>query len=282
MRSARSGGSARRTDARGSSSTATWRPAPGWTTSTPLTSPRRGGPRFVDPAGTAWAENIATDPRSTEQYLHDAVVGLLRKGVDTDLAEAETRTGAGGGRRTPRIVGSRVPAVRVLVTEEALRTRTGHGRIEGTDIPVSIETVVRVVCTSGTVPIAFGQDGNVLDLGRESRLFSSRQKVALAARDGGCLWPGCDRPANWTEAHHIDQWARDHGRTDLADGVLLCRHHHLLLHNNHWEIERRGNAYWLIPPADVDPARNPRPLSSKSAAVRDLLRERQPDGVRAG
>src|SRR5690606_34853302 len=49
-----------------------------------LTSPRRGGPRFVDPAGRAWAEQIATDSRSTDQYLHDAMVGLLRKGIDAD------------------------------------------------------------------------------------------------------------------------------------------------------------------------------------------------------
>jgi hypothetical protein len=117
-----------------------------------LTSPRRGGPRFVDPADTAWAERIATDPRTTEQYLHDAVIGLLRKGVDTDLAEAAARTGEPDGARTPRIVGSRVPSVRVLVTEESLRTRTGHGRIEGTDVPVSIETVERIVCTAGSSP----------------------------------------------------------------------------------------------------------------------------------
>lgn len=50
-----------------------------------LTSPRRGGPRFIDPADRAWAEQVATDPRTTDQYLHDAMVGLLRQGVDSDL-----------------------------------------------------------------------------------------------------------------------------------------------------------------------------------------------------
>lgn len=253
-----------------------------------LTSPRRGGPRFIDPADQVWAEQIVTDSRSTEQYLHDAMIGLLHKGVDSDLVDAAETSGNGDlptgdrdttrlRRRAPRIVGSRTPAVRVLVTEEALRTRAGHGRIDGTDSPVSIETVERIICTSGTIPIAFGPEGNVLDLGRESRLFSARQKLALAARDGGCLWPGCDRRADWTEAHHIDQWARDHGNTDLADGVLLCRHHHLLLHNNHWEVVRKGNDYWLIPPPEVDPAQKPRPLTSKSAALRDLQHERRRD-----
>ena len=80
--------------------------------------------------------------------------------------------------------------------------------------------------------------------------------------------PGCDRPPSWTEAHHIQHWARDGGRTDIADGILLCRHHHLLFHNNGWEIEREGCAYWLVPPADVDPGRTPIRLESKSVLRR--------------
>ncbi len=234
-----------------------------------LTSPRRGGPRFVDPTDAQWANNIATDPRATDQYVHDAVIGILRKGVDTDFAETSERAGAS------RIVGSRPPSVRVLVTEESLRLRVGHGRIEGTNTPISIGTVERLICTSGTVPIAFGNDGNVINLGRESRLFSSRQKAALAARDGGCLWSDCDRPPSWTEAHHINQWARDHGNTDLADGILLCRHHHLLLHNNGWDIARQDHDYWLVPPPDIDSHQTRRLLTSKSAALRDLQRERE-------
>lgn len=248
-----------------------------------LTSPRRGGPRFVDPADREWAEKIATDNRTTDQYLHDAFAGLLHKGVDADVAEAReaeraSRDGDGSGdarRRSPRIIGSRVPAVRVLVTEKSLRTRTGHGRIEGASIPVSIETVERQICTSGTIPIRFGEHGNVIDLGRESRLFTPKQKIALATRDGGCLFETCDRPASWTEAHHINHWDRDGGRTDLADGVLLCRHHHMLVHNNHWEILRKGATYWLIPPPDIDPQQRKRQLVSKSAALRDLQRQQK-------
>lgn len=237
-----------------------------------LTAPRRGGPRFVDPGDKEWSDAIVNDERSTEQYLHDAFLGLLRKGVDVDHAEVRA-TEDGAGPRRPRIVGSRMPSVRVLVTEDSLRTRAGYGRIEGNDIPISIETVERHVCESGIVPIRFGENGNVIDLGRESRLFSSRQKVALAARDGGCLFGTCDRPASWTEAHHINHWARDGGKTDIADGVLLCRHHHMLVHNNHWEIVRKETSYWLIPPPDIDPLQRPRKLESKSASLRDLRRQ---------
>jgi hypothetical protein len=231
-----------------------------------LTSPRRSGPRFVDPEDKAWAQNILDDTRTTEQYLHDAFAELIRLGVAFDQDGAGAR---------PRIVGSRTPAVRVLVTETALSTGVGAGRIEGADAPVSIDTVNRIVCEAGILPIRFSETDDVVALGREERLFTGRQKIALAARDGGCVWPDCDRPPSWTEAHHINQWARDHGNTDLCDGVLLCRYHHMLLHNNHWEIVRRGSNYWLIPPPDVDPAQEPRKLSSKSAALRDLRRERR-------
>jgi len=165
--------------------------------------------------------------------------------------------------------------VRVLVTAEALRDRDGHGRLEGCDEAVSIETVERIACTHGTMGLAFDPDGQPLDVGREQRLYTRRQRIALAARDGGCRWPGCERPPSWTEAHHTKHWHRDDGPTDVADGLLLCRHHHLLLHNNHWEIARDGGRFWLTPPINVDAAQTPVLMPSRSAAMRDLQRQTQ-------
>ena len=121
--------------------------------------------------------------------------------------------------------------------------------------------------------MVFDEHGHPLDVGREQRLFTPRQRIALAERDGGCRWTGCDRPPSWCEAHHIQHWARDGGRTDVADGILLCKHHHLLLHDHHWEIERRGadrDEYWLIPPPD-HPDQSPRRLESKSLTLKELL-----------
>jgi hypothetical protein len=223
-----------------------------------LTSPRRGGARFVNEADKAWAEAIATDERSTEQFTHDAITQLMRIGVYADTTDSR------------RLIGSRPPAVSVLVAAQSLATRTGRGRIEGCAIPISIASVERAICESGTVDVTFDEHGEVINLGREQRLYNRHQRIALAARDGGCLWGDCDRPPSWTEAHHIEHWKRDRGKTDVADGVLLCRYHHLLLHNNNWQIRREKSAYWLIPPPTIDPTQTPRPLHSKSAAVRDL------------
>ncbi|MGB3909892.1 MAG: hypothetical protein WBL06_05425, partial [Pseudolysinimonas sp.] len=53
-------------------------------------------------------------------------------------------------------------------------------------------------------------------------------------------------------AHHANHWAHG-GRTDIADGILLCRHHHMLLHNNHWKIHRppgRGHTDWNMTSPD--------------------------------
>ncbi len=220
-----------------------------------LSSPRRGGPRFVSDDERAWAEAVASDERSTEQYLHDAVTELVRAGAGA----------------SPEVVGSRQPAVRVLVTERSLRERAGVGFIEGTPLPISIATVERIACAAGTVPLVFDDTGQALNVGREQRLFTTRQRIALAARDGGCRWIGCDRPPSWCEAHHVEHWHRDRGRTDVADGILLCRHHHLLLHNNDWSIERDGGGFWLTAPPGSPVGAERRMMPSKSAAVRELL-----------
>lgn len=217
------------------------------------TSPRRGGPRFVDPQQRAAASAISDDPRSTEQIASDSFTELLRQSATVD---------------PHLLLGSGTPAVRVLVTAAALEGRHGHGVLESGE-STSMATVERLACAGGALPFILDGTGQMLDLGREQRLYNRRQRDALSVRDGGCMWPRCDRPPSWTEAHHIRQWARDRGRTDLADGILLCRHHHLRLHDEGREIERRAGRYWLKPPPDR--GGEGAMLETKSRAVRELL-----------
>ena len=219
------------------------------------TSPRRGGPRFVDPELAQQAEALISDARTTEQIALDTFVQLLRLGTGAD---------------STAFLGARRPAAQLLVTLADLETGTGAAYFEGHGEPVSIATARRAICDAGVTPILFGESGEVLNLGRELRLFTRRQRQALAARDGGCIWPGCDRPPSWCEAHHINEWFRDHGRTDVADGVLLCRHHHMLLHNNSWRITRSGTEYSLIPPTSIDPEQKPRHIRQGNPALRRL------------
>lgn len=201
-------------------------------------SPRRGGPRFVDPGQRARDAALEVDPRSNEQISADAFVAMVRLAVDADPGT---------------LFGSRRPAVRVVVSQSSLTTRIGAGRLDDGGEPVSIETIERLVCDVGVIGIAFDDDGQCVNVGRTQRLFTERQRVGLAVRDGGCRFTDCDRPASWCEAHHIKQWKRDGGKTDIADGILLCRRHHLIVHNNGWEITRDGADYSLTPPRAVDP-----------------------------
>src|SRR3546814_1221434 len=71
-----------------------------------------------------------------------------------------------------------------------------------------------------SVPILFDSAGQVVNVGRDQRLFTARQRIALSARDGGCIWPGCDRPPSWCEAHHIDEWQRAEEHTSELQSLM--------------------------------------------------------------
>jgi hypothetical protein len=74
-----------------------------------------------------------------------------------------------------------------------------------------------------------------IDMGRAQRLFTPTQRRALNIRDGGCRFPDCNRPARYTDAHHIVSWTQG-GTTDLPNALLLCRHHHRIIHGPDWRI----------------------------------------------
>jgi len=198
-----------------------------------VTSPRRGGPRFVDPDAVARADAIVRDERTTEQLALDALVQMVR---------------IAGAADSGRVFGMRKPAVRVHVTMSDLRDGAGTAHLEGQAASVSAQTARRIACSDGYLPILFDDTGRALRLGRTQRLFTEHQRTILAAVWGGCAHPDCDRPPSWTEAHHINEWHHDQGSTDVDDGVLLCRHHHLMVHNNGWRIRRTGARYELLPP----------------------------------
>jgi hypothetical protein len=211
------------------------------------TSPRRGGPRFADGPLADQAAAITADERTTAQLASDVFTDVLRHGADADSST---------------LLGSGAPVVRVIVTKESLETGRGPAWIEGQSEPISIATVERMTCSGGVQQAWFDDNGQALDVGLEQRLFTKKQKIALALRDGGCMFEDCDRPASWTEAHHIAYW-KDKGPTNIANGILLCRYHHLLLHNYGWQIIHDDHQFWLIPPRSIDPDQRRRLLRPK-------------------
>lgn len=200
--------------------------------------PRRGGPRFVDPGEKARAQELIDDPRTNEQLAYDLLIDVLRTGALADPSA---------------VFGTKQAGVRVVVTDSAAGLGTGGAARPGVAIAEDGQGVLPAwaveqrICDSGTLVTTIDPDGNPLYLGREQRLFSPKQRIALAVRDGGCRWRGCDRPASYCEAHHIDEYAAG-GRTDIDRGILLCRFHHMQLHHGGWRITRAGIGDFLVHP----------------------------------
>lgn len=146
---------------------------------------------------------------------------------------------------------------------EALVSGNGHATVDGLDQPVSAATARRMAAAAGIIPAVLGGESEILDWGREKRLFTRAQKHALTERDGGCV--GCDAPPGMCKVHHIAWWKRHRGRTDLSNGVLLCESCHHRIHDNGWDIRvdgvRTTARVWLIPPPHIDPTRTPRPAT---------------------
>jgi hypothetical protein len=210
--------------------------------------PRRG-PRFVDADAGTKTDAEADDERSNEQLQYDTLVAVLRTGAHADPQQA---------------FGDRQPGVRILLEAAAISSAeqpgemvvrgVGHVEDGGAALPGGV--IEARLCDAGAVPVVWDADGRPLDVGRELRLFNRKQRIAIAARDGGCMWPSCSAPISQCEYHHVEHWWSDHGRTDVDDGIALCRNCHLRLHNQRWRISRHRDAgtdadtYWLHSPPD--------------------------------
>ncbi|WP_062528831.1 HNH endonuclease [Demequina rhizosphaerae] len=194
---------------------------------------------LVGDAMRASRDNPGTDERTADQMRADALAALSRHGMSceaTDLPLANV-------------------TVVVRIQEKDLRSGLGLGEVDGCTQPVDIATSRRMAANAFVVPAVLGGQGELLDLGRRRRLFTKAQRIAIGERDGGCAF--CGAPPAWAEIHHIRWWSHG-GRTSVDNGVLLCGHCHHVIHDQGWEIRATATEVWFIPPAKVDPAREPR------------------------
>ena len=136
--------------------------------------------------------------------------------------------------RTPRMGGA-APTVMVHVNAVDLQNDTGVGWIDGVEAPVSLRTVKQMICAGGYQKATFGDNGQILRLTVKQRFFTTHQRKAITARDGGCVIPGCTVPAYWSEIHHVIPWQHG-GPTDISNGVNMCWFHHHTIDTSGWEI----------------------------------------------
>jgi 5-methylcytosine-specific restriction protein A len=152
--------------------------------------------------------------------------------------------------------GGQRPHLNVLIRLEDLENRARAAMLDlgGTLTPESLRLLC---CDAAAVPIVLDGVGQPLDIGRATRTIPDGLRRAVAARDRGCAFPGCGRPASWCEVHHIRPW-EDGGETALHNCAMLCRVHHRLIHSTEWIVRIREGLPEFIPPAWIDPSRQPR------------------------
>jgi hypothetical protein len=152
--------------------------------------------------------------------------------------------------------GGLVATVTVNIDLDNLKQRVSRATLS-TGCDLSASQARRLACNAGILPIVLNGDSQVLDLGRADRLHDRHQRIALAKRDGGCSWKGCDRPPAWCEAHHLRPWSEG-GETSLDNGALFCFQHHHLLHDSDWSARlAEDGVVEVIPPPRIDPLRRP-------------------------
>jgi hypothetical protein len=198
----------------------------------------------------------AEDARSGAQRRADALTELARRALEggrlphtggvrpqvtvtVELASLLGQPGLPGGdggllgplpAETARRLACDATVTRVLVTRHP-----HHPAPEGdpaTGLAARLQAAVALL-----PPALGGAPTQPLEVGRATRVVSPAQRTALAVRDGGCRFPGCDRPLAWCEAHHLRHWLHG-GATDLANLVLLCRAHHRAVHEGGQHLHR--------------------------------------------
>ncbi len=186
------------------------------------------------------AEDGMPDDRSAAERRHDAMAEAAGR-----LLRSDSLPPAGG---SPVTVLART-TMSELVAGSGVAAG-GHGE------QFSISKLLEMSADAHIIPVVCNAAGGVLAYGRGRRLATRGQRLALAARDGGCCFPGCNRPAAWTEVHHVRDWVEG-GCTDIDELCLLCRYHHREFAKRDWTIEMiDGVPHWR-PPAWLDLERRP-------------------------
>jgi len=184
---------------------------------------------------------IKDDERTYGQRQHDALIELC-------LQRAGGRRDGAGPR--PQLI------IRASLDTLAGRTGAPAGELEGGGT-VPAATVQRYACDTAISHIT-GKGELDHELNQASRTIPASTRRALEARDQHCVFPGCDRPLSWCDGHHLVWWING-GPTELPNLALLCRHHHRMVHEEGWTLERRDGRFKASPPP-----RRPMP-SSRSA-----------------
>jgi hypothetical protein len=142
------------------------------------------------------------------------------------------------GHRTSEKPARHRPHVSLHITADADVATSDDGKV------IAGPWLDAALCDCEITRVVLSTQGQVLDYGRTTRLISDGLRRAVITRDHHCRFPGCDRPASWTDVHHVRHWKRS-GTTSIANLALLCSFHHHLVHRPGWDahIEADGTLH---------------------------------------
>lgn len=198
--------------------------------------------------------SASLDERTYEQKLLDALMTLIEQAAGSPSAS---------------LLNGAAPTVNVHVAAIDLEAGRGVGWIDGSSEPIPVSTVAMLQCTGDTIVSIFGTHGEILSHGKTHRVATRKQRRALAARDGGCVFPGCHHPPSRCQAHHVIPWVStifEPGATDVDNMALLCAFHHSVIHRSAWRLTMIHGSPHITPPSWVDPRRTPRPAGRRRTA----------------
>ena len=205
-----------------------------------------------DNAGGVW------DQRSPAQKRHDAFASIIT--VASSAATHTTNLIKTGQPGTPLLGGSGT-VVMMQTSRQALQNRR-PGLIHTNQGPLTISNLAieHAACTGAIQFYATDPQGKITELGNTQRVFTNHQKRVILARDGGCIIPGCDTPAQWCEVHHVTPHAQG-GKTHTDNGVLLCHGHHRHIEHGPWNIQMKNGTPQIKPPHWKDPTQKWQPTT---------------------
>jgi len=147
---------------------------------------------------------------------------------------------------------------------------------------IALETVRRLACDSSLIRVIENASGNILDIGRKTRTIPSAIKRALRFRDQGCQFPGCTTDQRFCDGHHVQHWSQN-GTTSLSNLVLLCHHHHRLVHEGGYTVERTVQGDFIFYSHDgwlLDPSSRSPDVRSSNTDVLEVERTNRQLGLR--
>jgi hypothetical protein len=201
----------------------------------------------LDPIDPACTDPAVRDKRTHGQKLLDGLLDAVRLAARTGLLPVN------GGLK---------PQLLISTTEADLQASRARGTGCGIAFlpytgPNNLALFDTDLCDADVTTMILGDGQDILNVGRTQRFFTDAQRKILAARDIGCTFPHCTRPAAMCDAHHVIPW-QDGGETSIENGALLCAYHHTLLHQGHWTLRLHNGTPLYTPAYAIDPTRTER------------------------